>query len=199
MNKTTRIVVTVLLFTLGACAVSRVGPLSIPLVYTTSPKNAGAIGSMSCNSIAAVPVTDARSDKILGERKHESKPLHAEVTAASDPAAWVQSGVQGLLGQSGMIFGGKGPILALSLDSLQTSESIWHRASYSANIALTATLRSAAGKVCLTQTVQGEGGNYGYAGSIVNYQQTLNAALDNATTRLAQTSTFKQAVCQCAE
>jgi len=199
MHKTTRIVLTISFFVLAACAVSRVDPLSIPLVYTANPKYAGAFGGLSCNAISQVQVTDARSDKsVIGIRTHESKPLTAPVTSSTDPAVWVQSGVQGFLGQNGVVPSGHGPKLAISLDSLHTTESIWHRSSYEASLALTASLQSPAGKVCWKQTVQGTGGNYGYAGSIQNYQQTLNAALDNATLNLAQSPGFKDALCHCA-
>jgi hypothetical protein len=199
MPRTTRIVVTVSFLALAACAVSRVDPLTVPLVYNSNPKNSGAVGALSCNAISAVVVTDPRTDKTLGMRTHESKPLKAVVTAGTDPVAWVNSGVQGFLGQNGVVFGGKGPKLALSLDTLHTNESIWHRASYDATVALSGSLSSPSGKSCWKQTVQGQGGNYGYAGSIKNYQETLNSALDAATLRLTQSGGFKDALCSCAD
>ena len=200
MYETTRIVVAVSFFALAACAVSRVDPLSIPLVYTANPKNAGVLGGLSCNTISQVQVTDARSDKsVIGLRTHESKPLKADVTSATDPAVWVESGVQGFLGQNGIVTQGHGPKLAISLDSLHTTESIWHRSSYEANLALTGSLQAPSGKVCWKQTVQGTGGNYGYSGSIEDYQQTLNAALDTASLNLVQSAGFKDALCHCAD
>lgn len=199
MHRTTRIVVTVSFFVLAACAVSRVDPLSVPLVYTANPKNAGVFGGLSCNAISQVQVTDARSDKsVIGIRTHESKPLNAPVTASTDPAVWVESGVQAFLGQNGIVPQGHGPKLAITLDSLHTTESIWHRSSYDASLALSASLQSPAGKVCWTQTVEGTAGNYGYAGSIPNYQQTLNAALDSASLKLLQSPGLKDALCHCA-
>jgi hypothetical protein len=200
MYKTTRIVVTVSFFALAACAVSRVDPLSIPLVYTANPKNAGVFGGLSCNTVSSLSVSDARGNKsVIGVRTHESKPLKADVTSSTDPAVWVQSGLQSSLGQNGIVFQGHGPKLAVSLDTLHTTESIWHRSSYTANVVLTGSLVSPSGKVCWKQTVQGTGDNYGYAGSVQNYQQTLNAALDNASLNLAQSAGFKDALCHCAD
>jgi len=199
MYRTTRIVVTVLVFAVAACAVSRVDPLSIPLVYKANPKNAGVFGGLSCNTLSQLQVTDARGDKsVIGIRTHESKPLQASVTSATDPAVWVGSGVQGFLGQNGIAIQGPGPRLLIWLDSLHTTESIWHRSSYEASLALTASLQAPSGRVCWRQTIQGTGGNYGYAGSIVDYQETLNAALDNASLNLVQSAGFKDALCQCA-
>jgi hypothetical protein len=181
----------------SACAVSRLEPLSIPLVYKPNPKNAGLLGGLSCNAISQLQVTDARVDKSLGVRTHESKPLKADVTAASDPAAWVQEGVQGFLEQNAVSLRGSGPKLLVTLESLHTVESAWHRSSYDARIALTGELQTAGGRSCWKQTVDGTAGNYGYAGSVQNYQETLNGALDSASTHLAESQGFKTALCQC--
>jgi hypothetical protein len=183
--------------TVAACAVSRVDPLSVPLVYKPNPKNVGLLGGLSCSAVSQVEAQDARSQKILGTRVHESKPLKADVTAGSDPAAWVTSGVQSVLKQNGFSTQGGGPKLVVTLDTLHTVESIWHRSSYDARIALSGELLSPAGKVCWKGDVEGQGGNYGYSGSIVNYQETLNAALDAATSNLFLAAGFKDALCHC--
>jgi len=181
----------------GCAAVSKVEPLSIPLAYHANPKNAGALGSLSCAAIARIEVSDARSDKTLGMRTHESKPLKAEVTAGSDPAAWVRDGVQGFLAQNGVAFQGSGPTLLISLDALHTSESIWHRSGYEAQVALSGELKSPSGKSCWKGTGVGRGGNYGYSGSVENYQETLNEALDAAILQMTQPQAFRDALCHC--
>lgn len=183
--------------TLCDCAVSRVDPLSIPLAYKTNPKSALVLGGFSCNSISQVQVTDARTEKTLGTRVHESKPLKATVTAGTDPAAWAQNGMQTFLGQHGVNVQGTGPKLTVSLDAMNTVESIWHRSSYEAHINLTGQLQSASGKTCWKEAVDGAADNYGYSGDVVNYQETLNGALDAATLRMAQSQGFKDAMCHC--
>jgi hypothetical protein len=45
--------------------------------------------------------------------------------------------------------------------------------------------------------VTGKAGNYGYAGSIVNYQETLNYALARAVLQLVDLPEFEQALCHC--
>jgi hypothetical protein len=185
------------LLVLSACAVSRVDPMSVPLLYTPNPQNAGAVGALACNAISQIQVSDARTDKTLGTRVHESLPLKAGVTTDSDAASWVQSGLQNLLTQNGITLQGNAPKLSVTLDSLHTTESIWHRSGYDASITLTGRLQSPSGKVCWNATVQGTGGNYGYSGSILNYQQTLNGALDAASVNLAQLQGFKEALCKC--
>jgi len=192
--------VTLLVLACGAvtgCAVSKVEPLSIPLAYKANSKNAGALGGLSCAAIARIEVSDARRDKMLGIRTHESKPLKAEVTAGSDPASWVQDGVHGVLVQNNVTFQGNGPTLLISLDMLRTTESIWHRSSYEAQVAMTGELQSPSRKPCWKGTGVGRGGNYGYSGTVENYQETLNNALDAAILQMLQSQTFKDALCHC--
>jgi hypothetical protein len=181
----------------AGCAVSKVEPLSIPLIYKANAKNAGALGSLSCSAISQVRVWDARTDKTLGVRTHESKPLKADVTAGSDPAAWVRDGVQGFLAQNGVTFQGIGPQLLLSLDTLHSTESIWHRSSYDARIAITGELQSAAGNSCWKGTGSGSAGDYGYSGVVQTYQDSLNGALDAATLQMSESAGFKDALCHC--
>jgi hypothetical protein len=182
---------------LSACAVSRLEPMSVPLFYKANPKNGGLLGAVSCHALSQVQAIDARAEKVLGVRAHESKPLKADVSVAGDPAAWVQLGVQGFLAQNSVSVEGSGPTLTVSLDSLHTVESVWHRASYDARVMLTAELRSAGGKSCWKESAEGAAGNYGYAGSVQNYQETLNAALDAASTHFAASQGFKTALCHC--
>jgi hypothetical protein len=184
---------------LSACAATHVAPLSVPLAYAANPSNASAIGPLSCNAVSLLTVRDARTNKLLGTRTLEGKPDTADVSIATDPVAWVHDGVQHYLSQNGVSFGGSGPQLALSLDSLTTSENVWHRSSYRAGLALTARLQSASGKVCWQNTSQGKGSNYGYSGSTTNYQETLDEALDDATQQMASLPAFKDALCHCGE
>jgi len=170
--------------------------MTVPLVYKANPKSAGQLGKFSCG-VSQLQVTDARTEKTLGVRTHESKPLRADVSAGSDPAVWVRDGVQTYLGQNGLSTAASGPQLRVSLEKLRTSESIWHRSSYEAHVFLTAQLQGAAGKECWKGSAEGAGDNYGYAGSIVNYQETLNSALDAATLQLAQSPGFQGALCSC--
>lgn len=184
---------------LNACAATHVAPLSVPLAYTPNPHNASEAGPLSCNAISQLTVRDARTNKLLGIRTLEGKPDRADVSIANDPAAWVHDGVQTFLSQNGVSFGGPGPQLAVSLDSLETAENVWHRSSYRAGLALTARLQSPSGKVCWRNTSQGKGGNYGYSGSTTNYQETVNEALDDAMQQMASLPGFKDALCHCGD
>ena len=184
---------------ISGCVVTSVQPVTVPLVYKTSPKQLGLVDTFACNAIARVQVTDARPEQTLGLRVHESKALKAEVSASGDAGAWVEQGVQQYLTQAGMHFQGSGPALVISLDSVRTSESILRRSSYEARIVLSGRLQTSAGKSCWQDKIQGASGNYGYSGSIVDYQETLNGALDAATVRMAQSQAFRNALCHCGD
>ena len=197
MKKTTLAVF--VLFGLGACAVSKVDPLNVPLAYTPDQKNASILGAISCPVISGVWVQNAVTGNVIGVRTHESKPLKAEVTTDSDITAWVQSGVQGFLTQNGFTLQPMAPQLLIRLDSLHSTESIWYRSSIDAQLAITGSLRTASGRICGGQRVNGEGGDYGYAGSIQNYQNSFNKALDSATGNLMRAPGFQEALCDCSK
>jgi hypothetical protein len=183
----------------SGCVVSSVQPVTVPLVYRPNPRQLGLVDSFPCNAVVRVQASDARSEKTLGLRTHESKPLKAEVSASGDADSWVEDGVQKYLAQSGIHFQGGGPELILSLDSLRTSESILRRSSYEARISLSSRVQTSAGKSCWQGRVEGASGNYGYSGSIVDYQETLNGALTDALLHMAQSQGFRDALCHCAE
>jgi hypothetical protein len=198
MKKTT--VAALVLFAVSACAVSKVDPLTVPLSYTPDQKNANTLGAVSCPVISEVQVQNAlTTGNVLGVRTHESKPLTAEVTTNSDIAAWVQSGVQGFLMQNGFSLNPSAPTLVIRLDTLHSTETIWHRSSIDAQLAITGSLSTKSGKTCGGQRVDGEGGDYGYAGSIQNYQNSFNAALNKAAGNLLRAAGFQQGLCDCAK
>jgi hypothetical protein len=182
---------------ISACVVSSVQPLTVPLAYKASSKQPALVGAFACSAVSRILATDARTDKTLGMRAHESKPLKAEVSASGDAASWVAEGVGTYLTQTGIHVQGAGPALLIALESLRSSESIWHRASYESRIAMSARLQTPAGQICWEERFEGTSGDYGYAGNIETYQGTLNGALDAASLRLAESQGFRNALCQC--
>lgn len=188
-----------LLLGLTGCAITSLQPLSVPLAYAPSSDHVPPTPAHRCPVLGAVEVKEARKDLLLGVRSLEGKPVQADVSSSNDPAAWVRDGVQALLGREGYTIGGAGPVLAIELRNLKTTESVWHRAGYDARIDLHATLSTPTGRVCWSASLAGQGGNYGYAGSIENYRETLNEALDHATQSLVDAPSFSSAICQCSD
>jgi hypothetical protein len=183
----------------GCAAISTVEPLSVPMLYKSTPDSDALLVSLSCPYLAHVQVLDKRSDSLLGVRYIEDKPLKADVSANGDPVAWAQGGIQQYLAQSHVKTAEVGPTLVIELDSLKTSENIYRRSGYEARITGAATLQSPMGKSCWHQSLQSDAGNYGYVGSIEDYQEVLNQALDKISRQILGSADFSTALCHCAD
>ena len=100
------------------CAVERVEPMTVPLVYAPSPNSAGITGVLSCTAIGR-----DRSNRCAGPTspsacvRLQNKPLNARVSTSSDPTAWVRQGVDSYLSHNGLKIQASGPKLALTLNS----------------------------------------------------------------------------------
>ncbi len=183
----------------GCATVATVDPLTVPLLYKADPDNNSPLTSFSCPYLAAVQIVDKRSETLLGVRFHEEKPLKADVTAGGDPLLWVQAGLESYLGQNNVKTGQTGPRLVIELESLRTSENILHRSGYEARITANASLESAQGKSCWHASLQSDTGNYGYIGSIKDYQEVLNRALDKIGSQIVASPDFGAGLCHCAD
>jgi hypothetical protein len=189
----------VLLVAVSCSSPSTVAPISVPLQYKmmASPGEFPALGS--CAAISDIRVSDARSDKTLGKRFVEGKNTpSAAVMTTSDVAEWARTGALAELGRAGVTTPKAGaPTLRISVDQIITSENVLHRAGYEGRVLIVAELISSTGTSCWKDRAEGFAENYGYAGSIENYQETLNHALDRAMLRLLNSPDFKKAICSC--
>ncbi len=186
------------LVTLACSTPSSVAPLSVPLQYKTMADPLEFPLLSPCGALSKVEVIDARADKALGKRYVEKKPSEpAAVTASNDVAAWARNGVEEALKRAGVPMDKAGaPVLRITIDQINTLENVLHRSGYEGRIALSGELRSTDGQTsCWKDRADGSSENYGYAGSIENYQETLNHALDRALIRLLSAPDFKKAVC----
>jgi uncharacterized lipoprotein YajG len=185
-------------FIMACSSPSTVAPISVPLQYKMQAKAVEFPVVDSCASISDVSVTDARTDKTIGKRYVENKSsATAAVTTTSDVADWVRSGAEDALRHAGASLGKSGaPTLRLTVDQINTTENVLHRSGYEGRIVMSAELTKG-GTSCWKDRLDGFAENYGYAGSIENYQETLNHALDRAMIRMMNSSEFKRAACSC--
>jgi|SRR5581483_9606460 len=192
----------VLLFaviTIACSTPSSVAPVSVPLAYKMMAAPGEFPTAASCAAVSDVRVIDNRSDKNLGKRFVEGKnTAAAPVTTTSDVAAWARAGALAALSRSGIASSKAGaPLLRISIDDITTSENVLHRSGYEGHMTVTAALVNASGRTCWTESFNTSAENYGYAGSVENYQETLNHALDRAMIRVLSSAGFKTAVCSC--
>jgi hypothetical protein len=192
-------IVVALLLTCACRTPSSVAPLSVPLKYKTMASPAEIASLPACAAISRVDVEDARDDKAIGKRFVQDKPgAVAPVTASNDIATWAKEGFESALRKAGAPVATKGGVLHVRIEMITTNENVLHRAGYDGRIALALELLpSGGGPACWSDRVEGSSENYGYAGSIENYQETLNHALDRAANRALSSPAFHKAVCSC--
>jgi hypothetical protein len=184
---------------LGCSTPSTVAPLSVPLSYKTMATAAEFPTVAPCAAVSDVRVVDNRSEKSIGKRSVEGKSAQAAtVTTTSDVSAWARTGALEALRRSGVTTSKAGaPVLRISIDDINTIENVLHRSGYEGHMTITAALVNASGRTCWQESFNSSAENYGYAGSVENYQETLNHALDRAMIRVLSSSGFKTAVCSC--
>jgi uncharacterized lipoprotein YajG len=193
------VIVVVLLLACACRTPSSVTPLTVPLKYKTMASPAEVPSLPACAAISKVNVEDVRDEKAIGKRFVQDKPgAVAAVTASTDIAAWVKEGFESTLQKAGVPVAGKGSVLHVRVDLITTNENVLHRSGYDGRIALSLELLPAAGgAACWSDRAEGSSENYGYAGSIENYQETLNHALDRAAMRALSSPEFRKAACAC--
>ena len=195
-----RVAVLLLPLVLVACiSPMAVEPMSVPLQYKAMADSDEYDKLSDCAALSDIRVTDTRTDKTLGKRYIQgvSEPW-ADVTTDSNVAAWVASGVVEGMKNAGasMAIDGK-PVLHISVDEVSTKENVYFAGGYEAHVVISGELVGKNGKSCWKDRVQGAGENYGYAGHIDNYQETLNHALDRAVIEMV--ISLQSDICDCGE
>ncbi len=159
-------------------------------VPPTIPKCAGAIG---------VTVTEGRDDPAdVGRRFAEKQPgVDYPIKMTGDASAYVRSAMEAILKRAGNP--GSGPTatnLAVKLDQLYIEEKTFSNAEYSGGVTLEVVLTVANSPTpCWKGEISGGGTNYGKSGSAENYQETLNRAVEKATSDLLRQKKFREALC----
>jgi len=196
----TTIITLISLTLIAGCVQGSVEPLTVPLQYQTMASVAEFPTFPDCAAVSDVVVIDSRDDPVLGDRANEGKDAAPmPVTTSSDVSAWIRDGAFEGLKASGISLGrSEAPVLRFEVVRIRTFENVYRRAGYEGQISLSAEIVSPAerGTVCLLRQSNGSAGNYGYAGSAENYQETLNHALDRALIALLDNPDIRRALCE---
>ena len=197
MNRTPILLALVILA--GCSTPSAVKPLEVPLQYKSMASPAEFSTLPACASLSATRIVDAREDRALGKRFVEGKSSPpAPVTTTSDVTAWAKLGLENVLKKTAVrTDAAAAPSLIVTIEQIGTNENVLHRAGYDGRIALAGELKSAGGTSCWKGRAEGFAENYGYAGSVENYQETLNHALDRAILHLLSAPDLRKAICSC--
>jgi hypothetical protein len=186
-----------LLAAAGCSTPTSVQPLSIPLAYKPMADARDYSALPACAAVADVQAVDARSEKVIGRRSIEGNATAvAPVRTTGDMAAWARTAATETLKRSRVTVGGTGAIFRVTIEQIRTNENVLHRSGYDAQILVSARL-SRGGSVCWQGRAEGKAENYGYSGSVENYQETLNHALDRAMIQLLTRPGLHSAICSC--
>ena len=191
------VVPSLLLFATACISPMPVEPMSVPLQYKSMVGSDDYGRFPECAAVSDIRVTDVRTDKTLGQRYIQGvREPWAEVKTESNVAEWVTTGVVEGLKNSGAAVAVAGkPVLHVSIEQVSTKENVYFAGGYEAHVVISGELLGANGKSCWKDRAEGTGENYGHAGSIDNYQETLNHALDRAVITLL--SSLESEICDC--
>jgi hypothetical protein len=182
----------------AACAPSKLTPLSLAPQYRTMAESVEIPVVQPCVGFSGLTVEDARAAKDTGVRVIEERPGTSQpVSFPGDPVPWVRAAAEAVFRQAGVRTDVAGkPALKLRVEQIVTDEKVYRRAEYDGRVVLTAELLSGEGGAsCWTGRVDGFSENYGYAGSLENYEETLNHALDRAIIKLLETPDLGAKAC----
>jgi len=180
----------------AACAPSSLAPYTFPASYRTMGSPGDFSVAPECARYAEIVVEDGRADASkVGVRYLEDGGARYDVGMDGDVEAWLRQGVeqafrQASIGQEA----GSGHTVTVTLESITTDEAVYRRAEYDGKVVLRT--RVSGGGADWQGGTDGFAENYGYAGKAVNYQETVNHALDRALARLVNDSGFRDALCQ---
>jgi hypothetical protein len=153
----------------------------------------------ACSGPIAVTVTDVRDNPAeAGRRFEEKKPaVDYPIKMTGDQTAYVRSALEANLKRAGNP--GPGPTattLALTVDQLYLEEKTYANAEFSGGVGFEVVVNVANSPTpCWKGQITGGGTNYGKIGKTENYQETLNRALEKATSDMLRQKKFRDALC----
>lgn len=182
---------------LGGCAQKSIAPTSFNPHYQTQLDGSEVIAAKQCVSLSGVNVTNGLKNNIVGQRTLESSGLPAQnINLNGSPVSWVKTGSDAILKMAGVTHRDpQGPRLHLTLEDVVIHENVHVNSGYDARVTLDAVLVNSRGKECWRDSESGTSKNYGDSGSAVNYQETINHALDRAIMAVAADKGFQEAAC----
>jgi hypothetical protein len=174
-------------------------PTSFGAVYSMEVEIDQIPSVKSCAVAGPITIKDQRTETAVGERWHEDTPnLKQTVTMTGDVAAWVREGFGQIARQSMLQTGTAGkPEVVVSVARIWVQETVYRNAEYDGRVVLDVSVNSPAGASCWSGRVEGFAENYGRAGKEINYQETVNHALDRTIATMFGTTGFVDALCTC--
>ena len=182
---------------LVGCAQKSIAPASFSPQYRSELDLQDVPKVNRCTSLSGVDVTNGLANNLVGKRTLESSPLPVQnISLKGNPTPWVHAASNAMLKLAAInLSDPKGPRMKLSLADIAINENVHVKSGYDARVTLDATLANQHGKTCWSQSQSGTSQNYGDSGSAINYQETINHALDRAIMAILADKSFQDAAC----
>jgi hypothetical protein len=182
---------------LVGCAQKSIAPTSFNPQYRSELDHQDVPKVNRCVSLSSVDVSNGLTNNLVGKRTLESSPLLIQsISLKGNPTPWVHTGSNAMFKFAGInLSDPKGPRMKLSLAGISINENVHVNSEYEARVMLDATLTDQHGETCWSESHSGTSQNYGDSGSAINYQETINHALDRAIMAIAADKSFQDAAC----
>jgi hypothetical protein len=180
----------------AACAPSSLAPYTFPASYQFMGSPGDFSVAPECAAYAELVVVDGREDasKVGVRYLEEGGPRH-DVGMDGDVEGWLRQGVEQAFREASIERdSGSGHTVTVTLESISTDEAVYRRAEYDGRVILRAAVSG--GGADWKGSTDGFAENYGYAGKALNYQETVNHALDKALAKMVNDSGFRDALCR---
>ncbi len=182
---------------LVGCAQKTIMPTSFIPEYRSELDHQDVPAVQRCASLSGVDVSSKLAGNIVGKRTLESSALPTQnISLKGNPTPWVHAAANAMLQLAAVnVRDPQGPRLGLSLSGIAINENVHVNSGYDAHVILDAALLDKHGKECWSQRKSGSSQNYGDSASAINYQETINHALDRAIAAIAADKSFQDAAC----
>jgi hypothetical protein len=179
----------------AACAPSSLAPTTFAAAYRMMASAAEVPTVPQCAAYGRLEVEDAREARqVVGARYLEAGGPRHDVGMDGDVEAWLRAGAEAILGAASVDHDpGSERVITLALTSVTTDESVYRQAEYDGKVIVEVTVSG--GGADWSASEEGFAENYGRPGSAVNYQETVNHALDRALASLMADPGFRDALC----
>lgn len=181
---------------LAACNPSSLNPYTFPANYQMMASPGAYQVAPECADYAELVVRDHRDDTVVvGVRYLERDGEQHDVGMEGDVEGWLREAMENALTLANVERNrAAGQTITLTLDSISTDEAVFRRAEYDARVVIH--VEVAGGGADWSASKSGFSENYGYAGSAINYQETVNHALDKALVSVVNDPGFRDALCE---
>ncbi len=182
---------------LSACAQTTIEPASFQSAYQPMLAPQETVLPKRCVAVSGITYKNGLENTLVGKRflENHKKPPEA-IHMTGNLSDWVRASATEMFRRAGFnTQDPSAPRLTLQLTDIAVSENIYVNSGYNGRVTLDATLLNAQGQPCWNDTEAGLAQNYGHSGSAINYQETVNHALDRALMALLADKNFQKAAC----